>query len=339
MPLQNSYIIVLVLFFSVCTFAAKFEEHQVTFKTVDSIVLSGTISVPETQNKSKKFPVVLLIPGSGPTDRDGNQPPSLVTDLLKQIAHHLAANGIASFRFDKRAAHTNKMQWPKDFQQLPKFFSWRYHQLDIKAAFDKLASSKNIDSQRLAILGHSEGGLLALAQAKSLSAKALVLIGTPGRTFGVLITEQISALLDQQNASPEIKSEYLTKNASIQKYISEKGKVPTNVPQGLKALYPPSASSYLKEVLNLDPIPLTRNFKGPALVINGEFDKQVSPSRDANLLFDSFQKRKSSIQNIFIAPSLSHNLKKVSNSADIGLTGAVDPKTLSVLAEWLSKNL
>src|SRR5688500_9758350 len=79
---------------------------EVSFTGAGGLKLNGTVLLP-SGGRDQKFPAVLLLPGSGPTDRNGNQPPVLVTDLLKQIADRLAAEGIASLRFDKRSAHVH----------------------------------------------------------------------------------------------------------------------------------------------------------------------------------------------------------------------------------------
>jgi acetyl esterase/lipase len=339
MHIRVFYTLIISTFSVLNAFAGSVQEQSITFKSDDSITLAGTVTRPSGQNGSKKIPAVLLIAGSGPTDRDGNQPPSIMTDVLKKIAHELASHGIASFRFDKRATHSNQLQWPTDAKLIPKFFSWQNHQADVRAAFASMRNSKGIDSRRVAILGHSEGGILAVSQAKLLSPKALILIGTPGRTFGEVLTEQISMLLEKQGASASIKGDYLTKVTAIQKFISENGQIPPDVPPGLKVLYPQSASLFLRDTLNLDPTTLVKKYPGPVLVLNGEFDSQVSPSRDAAMLFSTLQTRKSSVQTLLIVPSASHNLKKVNGPLDAGLTGPVDSSALAELKTWLSKNL
>ncbi|MBK7890551.1 MAG: hypothetical protein IPJ84_06820 [Bdellovibrionales bacterium] len=318
--------------------AAAFEEQAVTFKSDDNTSLNGTLTFPENKNADEKFSAVLLIAGSGPTDRDGNQPPQVISDLLKQVAHELALHGIASFRFDKRAAHASKLQWPASQGMLPQFFSWKNHEADVRAAFSAMRRSNRVDSHRLAILGHSEGGVLALSQAATLSPKSLILIGTPGRSFGEVLTEQIGALLDKQGVPDTVKSDYLNRNAAIQKYIFENGEIPSDVPAGLKALYPPSARLFLKDIMRLEPTSFGKSYRGRVLIMNGELDSQVHPIRDAKALETAFQARKLSSQQLEIIPSGSHNLKKISTALDPGISGPVDPNALAVLITWLSKN-
>src|SRR5436309_15501621 len=80
------------------TTSNKFTEREVTFAGAGGLQLHGTLVLPS--GTKGKAPGVLLLSGSGPTDRNGNQLPQIVTDLLKQIAERLAADGYASLRFD-----------------------------------------------------------------------------------------------------------------------------------------------------------------------------------------------------------------------------------------------
>ena len=84
-------------------------QRLVSIKGIGGITLSGTIEIPPGEGAR---PAVLLLSGSGPTDRNGNQPPTIITDLLKQVADGLAEQGIVSLRFDKRGV--NQAQIPRD---------------------------------------------------------------------------------------------------------------------------------------------------------------------------------------------------------------------------------
>ena len=84
-------------------------ERRVGFAGAQGLELQGSLALPAA-TPQEGSPALLLLPGSGPTDRDGNQPPFLTTNLLKQIAERLAEEGVASLRFDKRAARTYLMK-------------------------------------------------------------------------------------------------------------------------------------------------------------------------------------------------------------------------------------
>src|SRR5262245_24748089 len=97
-------------------------EEEVSFTGEGSLTLHGTLVLPP--GAEGRVPALLLLPGSGPTDRDGNQPPMLVTDLLQQVADALASAGVASLRFDKRAAHVHASDWPTELAAQQSFFAY-----------------------------------------------------------------------------------------------------------------------------------------------------------------------------------------------------------------------
>ena len=165
-------------------------EKTISFIGAGGVKLEGSLMVPAGSLEHRR-PAVLLISGSGPTDRDGNQP-GLTTDTLKQIATGLAGAGIVTFRFDKRAVASYANQWPKSPDQIGPFFSWTNHIGDAMAAWRTMQESSLVDNSQCAILGHSEGGLIALSMSQKVTPRALVLVGTPARQFDVLIHEQLS---------------------------------------------------------------------------------------------------------------------------------------------------
>src|SRR5262245_18400328 len=91
---------------------ARVTEEEMEFTGAGGVKLHGSLMVP-AGSISIKRPAVLLVQGSGPTDRDGNQP-GLAVDTLKQLAKGLAAADVVTFRFDKRACAKVAGQWPKD---------------------------------------------------------------------------------------------------------------------------------------------------------------------------------------------------------------------------------
>ncbi len=313
---------------------------NVHFPGAGGFTLRGTLTVPAADQPS---PALLLLPGSGPTDRDGNQPPALVTDLLKQLAETLAKEGIATLRFDKRASHVYVADWPKDVAGLNRFFSWQNFTDDAKLAYLYLRSRPGVDAKRSGILGHSEGGIIALAVASALAAKdrpaALVLAGTPGRPLSEVVHNQVADLLSRQKATPDQVTFFLDKNDSITREVIRTGVVPADVPPGLAALFPPSAALYLQAVLPLDPRDLARQVTGPVFVMNGEKDIQVLPEKDTLPLAAALRARKGSAPvGLEIIPGASHNLKPIAADPN-GFTGPVAPAALERLSAWLKANL
>jgi len=303
-------------------------DQTITFTGAGGIKLEGSLMVP-AGSLDHKHPAVLLISGSGPTDRDGNQP-GLKTDTLKQIATGLAGAGIASFRFDKRAVATNAKQWPKSPNDFGPFFSWKNHIGDAMAAWFAMKKSGLIDSTNCAILGHSEGGLIALVMAQGARPVALVLAGTPARRFDVLIHEQLSK---QLALAGETGKKLLATSDRISAQIRTTGRVPLDVPTELKALYNPSIGVYFKEIAEVDPLEIARRFPGPVLVVNGNLDKQVNPKLDAEALFNVLKSRQGS--HLTLVPLASHNLKPVTNESDLGLEGDVVPDAIEAIQLFL----
>lgn len=302
--------------------------------------LRGTFTKPEGSG----LPAVLLLPGSGPTDRNGNQPPQITTDLLKEMADGLASVGIASLRFDKRAVGGYSASWPKAVADIDKFFRWENFVADAKAGLVFLQKQEGIDPKRTAIVGHSEGGSLAIKIGSDLSGKpgapkALVLMGTPGRTFDPIIREQVSASLGRAKLSADQIKKYLDYVDAALTQVREKGTFPPNPPEGLGPIFNPTAASLIRSYVTVDPIPLVKRFTGPVLILQGEKDIQISPARDAAALAAALKARGGDHELLTIAGA-SHNFKLVVDpDKEPGFTGPMAKEALDKLKSWLQKYL
>jgi hypothetical protein len=187
--------------------------------------------------------------------------------LLKQLAAGLSRHGIASLRFDKRGMHANRDELPKDIADYGDFFAWENFVGDVACAFRFLREQPEIRADRVGILGHSEGGMLALAaddplRAEQIEPAALVLASTPGRTMEAVIHDQLARLLTRQKANERETQFYLDENARIAKVILETGRVPEDVPSGLKALYPEYLGKFLKSNFAVSPPSWRRDSAG-----------------------------------------------------------------------------
>jgi hypothetical protein len=118
--------------------------------SADNAVLSATICAP---SESGCFPCVLMLPGSGPLDRDGNIKAQRL-DAFNSIARHLAANGIASLRYDKRGCGTSSGNYLK-----ASYFDFV---ADAAACFDHLRNDERCSIDQIYALGHSEGTVTAM---------------------------------------------------------------------------------------------------------------------------------------------------------------------------------
>ncbi|MEQ1821393.1 MAG: alpha/beta hydrolase [Fimbriimonadaceae bacterium] len=316
-------------------------ETEVTFVGHGGLQLRGSLMMPE--RRASLLPAVLLLPGSGPTDRDGNQMPTLITDLLKQTAERLAKEGYASLRFDKRATPGYARTWPTDVKEQNDFFSFERFVGDAKCALLYLQKQPGVNNRQLVIAGHSEGSIIASEVARELKGQVgaptgLILMGAPGRTLDFLVKEQVAASL-KRNAVPEATAKTYNDYVDLAiKEVLEKGTVPPNPPVGLGGLFPPSAIRLLKSYFTLDPSKSVSGFEGPVLVVQGQKDIQVSLERDTPILEKALKARAKGATEVFAVPSASHNLKEVSDeNKEPGMTGPVVPSALDAIANWMKK--
>jgi acetyl esterase/lipase len=322
------------------------DEKNVAIPTTNGISLAGTLTTPPGPAPAAGWPALVLIQGSGPTDRDGNSRlmPGVRIDLLRQLSAALADVGIASLRFDKRGMNANAAQRPTDQTQIAAFFDWDRFVDDTVAAYKFLDTSRGIDPARVGLLGHSEGGSLALVAADRLKVdghppKVLVLIGTMGRPEQDVLDGQLSRLMKTQNAAPEQMRSIVDANHRIAEEIKRTGIVPVNVPPGLAALYPKYLGPFLKGSFSVDDLSLAAAFPGPVLLINGAKDVQVSPVLDAAALDARLNTRHPDDHKLLIVPAASHNLKQVNGDTDPGLTGPVVPEAMEKICGWSRQKL
>lgn len=307
----------------------KTKERPVRFAGTGGASLAGTLLMP-LFSEIQYVPGIVLVAGSGPTDRDGNNPlaPDRI-DLLKHIAELLARNGIASLRYDKRGIGQSTPRPRGSLEEQEAFFAWDNFVGDVAAAHAELLRHDEIKPYATALLGHSEGGLLALAASKTLAAKklhALVLAATPGRRLDVILREQIA-----RNAPPALR---LPTDRAIAT-ILETGRVPTNLPPELQLLFPLYAGPFLKSLLSFDPATVLAESRLPCLLVQGGADRQVVPMDDVQPLIDALRGRDVSGEAV-VVPQVSHNLKPVTGPIDPGFAGPLSPVVADVLLKWLA---
>ncbi len=307
----------------------KTKTRQVRFAGTGGVTLAGTLSMP-LFSEIQYVPGVVLIAGSGPTDRDGNNPlaPDRI-DLLKDIAELLARNGIASLRYDKRGVGQSTPRPRGSLEDQEAFFAFDNFVGDVEAAHAELLRHDEIKPYATALLGHSEGGLLALAASKALVAKKLhtmVLAATPGRKLADILRAQVA-----RTAPPALRPPTDRAIAAI----LETGHVPNNLPPELQLIFPLYAGPFLKSLLSFDPAPALAESRTPCLVVQGAADQQVVPMEDVQPLIDALRTRNVPGEAVVI-PQVSHNLKKVSSPADPGFGGPLSPVVAETLLKWLA---
>jgi fermentation-respiration switch protein FrsA (DUF1100 family) len=221
--------------------------------------IDGTLTFPEN---IKNPPLVILIQGSGPTDRDGNQM-MMKNDASKKIAHQLAENGIASYRFDKRIFKMNKFQIKEADLRFEDFVT------DVNSILEYFKADKNFD--KIILAGHSEGSLIGMLAAQQ-RVDAFISLEGPGRSIDKIVVEQLAKQSDE-----------LSENA--RQAFDEMGKTgsTTNYSPYLESIFRPSVQPYIASWMKYDPALEIAKLEIPILIINGSLDLQVDTT-DAEIL-------------------------------------------------------
>lgn len=226
-------------------------------------VLYGSLLLPQ---QATPPPVVLIIAGSGPTDRDGNNPAGGRIDNLKRLAQLLAGEHIASVRFDKRGVAASQPATPDE-----RNLSVEAYVADTVAWAHKLKADPRFGP--LILLGHSEGALIATLAAEQAGASAVISLSGSGRPVAEVIREQLA-----QRLPPAQLAQGTALLDSLQA-----GQTSLNVPVPLRQVFRPTVQPYLISLLRQDPAAAFAQLKVPALIIQGRNDVQVDVA-DAELL-------------------------------------------------------
>ncbi|ETX26966.1 hydrolase [Roseivivax isoporae LMG 25204] len=274
--------------------------------------LGGTLTIPAEEGPlADEVPVLLIVPGSGPTDRDGNSPLGISAAPYRLLAEALAERGYPSVRIDKRGmfGSAGAITDPND--------------VTISAYGDDLVSWTRAIRMRLPSqegvrcvvpLGHSEGGLIALASLPRLpDACGLILISSLGRPFDAVLRAQL-------HANPA--------NAAV---LDEADRAIAQLKQGarvdagalspaLQPIFSTEVQGFLIDAFSYDPVALAAEVEVPMLVIQGMRDLQVGEA-DARALASAAPEA-----TLALLPEVNHVLKVVdSDDRSANLATYSDP--------------
>jgi pimeloyl-ACP methyl ester carboxylesterase len=261
--------------------------------------LFGSLLLPKSDNP---VPVVLLISGSGPTDRDGNNTDGGRNDSLKRLAWVLAKHNIASVRYDKRGVAASLAATPDE-----RNLSIEAYVADAEAWGRKLKSDPRFG--QLILLGHSEGALIASLAAPSVDAAGVISLSGSARPVDEVIRQQLSNRLP-----PPL---MLRSNELLDSLKA--GKTDQNVPPQLQVIFRPSVQPYLISLFRQDPAAAFAKLKMPALIIQGSNDIQVGVN-DARLL-----KAAKPDAELVVIEGMNHVLRIVPNDVKRQLASYKDP--------------
>ncbi|MDR2306734.1 MAG: alpha/beta hydrolase [Paucimonas sp.] len=218
-------------------------------------VLHGSLLLPQQDTPP---PVVLIIAGSGPTDRDGNNPATGRIDNLRRLALLLASKHIASVRYDKRGVAASLPATPDE-----RDLSVERYVADAVAWGRALRQDPRFGP--LILVGHSEGALIATLAAEPAGASAVITLAGSGRPVADVLREQLTQRLPpaQLNAGMALIDRLQAGQTSI------------DVPAPLRQVLRPSVQPYLISLLRQDPAAAFARLTMPALIIQGRNDLQV----------------------------------------------------------------
>ena len=235
-------------------------------------------------------PVVLIIPGSGPTDRDGNSPLGVKAAPYRQLADALAGKGISTVRTDKRGTFGSKRAVASANRVTMADYGKDTHAW--------ISSIRRLTGARcIWLLGHSEGGLVALTAAqKPNGICGVIALATVGRKIGTVLRGQLAA-------NPANAPYLAAANSAIASLEAGKRVDTASLPLPLRKLFAEDVQSLLIDLFAENPAKLATSLKVPLLIIQGDRDIQVTVD-DARALAAAQPRAK-----LVILPGVNHVLK------------------------------
>ena len=251
--------------------------------------LAGTLL-----NAGPHTPVVLIIPGSGPTDRDGNNPMGVAAAPYRLLAQALAAKAVSTVRIDKRGIGGSKGAVTDANKVTIADYAADTH--------NWVSAVREATRQRCVwLLGHSEGSLIALAAAQQPDGICGVIsVSGAGRKLSDVIRDQLRS----NPANAPVLDTAMAALDSLER--GQHVDVATMHP-ALQRLFAPQVQDFLIDMFRHDPAKLAATLKLPLLIVQGEHDVQISTA-DAKMLAAAQPKAK-----LVLIPPMNHVLKDVAS--------------------------
>lgn len=282
-----------------------------------TLQLHGTLTLP--RGAKGPVPIVVIIAGSGPTDRNGNSLMGIKPNSYAQLAWRLAERGVASVRYDKRVLPGTSGQVNIASLSLEDFAA------DARAAADSLARDKAFS--QVILLGHSEGAALALLAARDDPAVAgAILVSGLGRPLTVVLREQLSRQVDSATL--------VRYDTAMAQYL--RGEQPTDVPPMLAMLFVPVNQNFMRSLAGFDPVAALQSVRQPVLIVQGGRDLQVRVM-DAERMHSARPDAQ-----VVVIPSANHVLKQATDTTLLGQLPTyqnpaipIMPEVVSPIADWI----
>lgn len=278
--------------------------EYVSFTTVEGIELGGTLTMPK--NLSRPVPVVLMIAGSGPTDRNCNSGTQLQSNAYAMLADSLSRLGVAMLRYDKRGSGTNIASVVQGLKTDDHRFDFYVNDA---VGFARILQADKRFS-KVIIAGHSEGSLVGMLAARQTNANGFISLAGAGRNIAEILKVQLG-----RGQSPDSQQYINVRLDSLRA-----GQRVQSVTPGLMQIMNPRMQPAMISWMNYDPaIEITR-FKGPVLILQGKRDIQVAVS-EAELL----KKQRPDAKLVFF-DTMNHILKEAPEEFMANVQTYSDPK-------------
>jgi pimeloyl-ACP methyl ester carboxylesterase len=311
--MHQFYISLMVILFHTCYSLQAQQSNTFTSSTitltVDSNKLYGTLTIPSTK---KQCPVMLLIAGSGPTDRNGNQP-NMENNAYKELAEELAVKGISTLRYDKRGVGESKFDIKEGNLRFDHFIE------DALLWINYLKKDKRFS--KVIVAGHSEGSLIGMEASQRTPVDAYISIAGAGKSIDKILLEQLKTALPD--------SMYYAKCINYLDTL-KKGYTLTNADPALASLFRESIQPYMISWIKFDPSIILSRLTMPIFIIQGNNDIQISVE-NANLLAQSNGKAQ-----VRIVKGMNHVLKLADTDRAKNVASYSDP-TLHVVPEFIKQ--
>ena len=252
------FIVFLCFVFKTYSQNAPFSSQDISINNL----IDGTLLLP---NNTEKPNLVILIGGSGPTDRNGNQS-FLKNNSLKKLAEGISNNSIATFRYDKRIVKQIRQGTIDNNILFDNFVT------DAISVIDYFKHSKSFN--HIFVLGHSQGSLVGMLAAKD-RADGFISISGVGQTIDNIVIEQIGKT-------------YPIFSKDVNRVFNElrKGKKTNDYPKELAAVFNIDIQPFMMNWMQYNPQDEIKKLKMPILIIGGTKDLQVE-TKEAELLHES----------------------------------------------------
>ncbi len=294
---------------------APYTATDVTVHTPSGLDLTGTLTMPG--GAAAPVPAVVTITGSGPEDRDERLPVVRGYRPFWQIADTLARRGIATLRLDDRGVNGSSPG--------PDSATSADYADDIRAAVAWLRARKEIDGRRLALVGHSEGGMIApMVAAGDPSLAGIVLLAGTAYTGRRILDYQLRGNIDRAPGLTEAERD------------SARAQVPAEIASMARQ------SAWIRFFLDYDPLATARKVRVPVLILQGETDHQVTPEQ-ADTLAAAFRAGGDADVTVRKFADTDHLFLVDPDGSPSGYatlpSGEVRPEALGAIADWLSEHL